>query len=277
MNKYLSLFRFGNGVMGIIGVAVGALLAAGTDMVDYAAWIVLGCVIAVIFIAGGNALNDYIDREIDKTAHPERPVPSGVMAPETARNLGVGMLALAGVLSLAFGITGEGGGWTSTGIVLLCVVLMFSYETFLKQRGLVGNIDIAFMTAMVFMLGGSVTERPMDDAVFACMAFLVSVGREISKDIEDMESDKGRRTLPMSIGKDRAAIVAAVFFVLGPILSVYPIVFQDIGPCYYLVFIADAIFLYCAYIVRTDAHRAQKLAKLAMFAALIAFVLDVII
>ncbi len=277
MNRYLSLFRFGNGVMGIIGVAVGALLAAGAGMTDYAVWIVLGCLVAVIFIAGGNALNDYVDRDIDREAHPERPIPSGSMSPDTAKSLGIGMLVLAAALSLAYGLTGEGGGWTSTAIVVLCTVLMFSYETFLKQRGLIGNIDIAFMTAMVFMLGGSVTGRPLDNAVFACMAFLVSVGREISKDIEDMESDKGRRTLPMSIGADRAAAVAAVFFVLGPVLSLYPVLFQDIGPCYYLVFVADAIFLYCAYIVRADAHKAQKLAKIAMFAALIAFVLDVII
>lgn len=277
MNRYLGLFRFGNGLMGIIGIAVGGLIAAGTGIADAAAWVALGCLVSVTFIAGGNALNDYIDRDIDKEAHPERPIPSGQLKAETARALGVGMLLFSALLSLIFGIIGEGGGWITTAMILVCIMLMFSYEVFLKQRGFIGNVDIAFLTAMVFIVGGSIGGDAKADLVFAAMAFLVSVGREISKDIEDEDSDKGRFTLPMRIGSEKAATIAGAFFVLGPVLSVIPAISGDIGAIYCLIALPDAIFLYCAYIVRKDAHKAQKLAKIAMLAALIAFVLDVII
>ena len=75
VNKYLRLFRFGNGIMGIVGIIVGALLSTGTGMIDHWTVIILACVLVVLFMAGGNALNDYIDAEIDKTAHPDRPIP----------------------------------------------------------------------------------------------------------------------------------------------------------------------------------------------------------
>ena len=278
MNKYLRLFRFGNGTMGIIGIVGGALLAAGTDVLDHWAWIILACVLVVLFMAGGNAINDYIDRDIDVLAHPDRPIPRGEIKPETARNLGYAFLVISVILSLPCVILDEAGGWVTTVMVIVCAALMLAYETAFKQRGFVGNLTIAFLTAMIFMVGGAVTGHPWDNAVFAGMAFLVNVGREVSKDIEDMASDEGsRRTLPMSVGADKAALVAAVFFVLGPILSVYPVLAGDAGWAYLVVILADAIFLYCAYIVKGDAHRAQKLSKAAMMVALVGFILDVII
>ncbi|MDO5853255.1 MAG: geranylgeranylglycerol-phosphate geranylgeranyltransferase [Thermoplasmata archaeon] len=276
MNKYLRLFRFGNGIMGIVGIIVGALLAAGTGMVDHWMWIVLACLLVVIFMAGGNAINDYIDREIDVTAHPERPIPKGEIKPKTARNLGYGFLLISVLISVPCAVLDIAGGWITTVMVIICAVLMLGYETVLKQRGFVGNMTIAFLTAMIFMVGGSVTGHPWDNAVFAGMAFLVNVGREVSKDIEDMDSDEGRRTLPMSIGAKRASYVACAFFVLGPVLSVYPVVAGGVSWAYYLVFAADVMFLYCAYMVPKDAHRAQKTAKYAMAVALVAFILDVI-
>ena len=108
------------------------------------------------------------------------------------------------------------------------------------------------------------------------MALLVSVGREIAKDIEDMESDEGDRlTLPMRIGPRKAAALACVFFVAGPVLSVAPMVWHTYGPLYYSVVVADAIFVYCAAVVFSSPHRAQKFAKLAMVVALVAFIAGV--
>lgn len=276
MNKYLRLFRFGNGIMGIVGIVVGALLSAGTGMLDHWMVITLACVLVVLFMAGGNALNDYIDHEIDKTAHPDRPIPMGEISRDTARNLGVAFMVLSVALSLPCVFFNIGGGWITTVMVVICAVMMILYETALKQRGFVGNMTIAFLTAMIFMVGGSVTGNPWSNIVFAGMAFLVNVGREVSKDIEDMDSDKDRKTLPMSIGVRKASYVALVFFVLGPVLSLLPVLNGDISLAYCIVFVADAIFLYCAYIVPKDAHRAQKLAKVAMLIALVAFILDVI-
>lgn len=273
MNKYLRLFRFGNGVLGVIGILVAIFIAADYQMLDHWPSIVLGCLIVLAFVAGGNALNDYIDVEIDKTAHPDRPVPSGEITPQTAKICGYGGLILSSALSLLFLADGH---YLATAIVLVCALMMFGYEVTLKQRGFIGNICIAALTGCVFLLAGAMVGDLSQVWILALLAALVSIGREIAKDIEDEDSDRGsRKTLPMIIGNRKAAIISAAFFIIGPVLSGIPFINGTLGQFYVVVVIADAIFLYSAYLVFTDAHKSEKMAKIAMFIALISFILGV--
>lgn len=275
MNRFLRLFRFGNGLMGIIGILIAVFIAAGYDMLDHWPSILIGCVIVLAFVAGGNALNDYIDADIDRTAHPDRPIPQGEISRETAKRCGYGGLIVACLLSLLFLLDGH---WPATAIVLICAVMMFGYEVALKQRGFIGNICIAVLTGCVFLLAGAMVGDFSQVWILALLAALVSVGREIAKDIEDEESDKGSRTtLPMLIGNRNAAIVSAIFFILGPLLSFIPFMTGIFGILYATVLIADAIFIYCAILVFNNSHRSEKLAKVAMLIALVSFILGVAI
>lgn len=269
MNRYLQLFRLENAIMGVFGVLIASFMAVGTGLPDHWRNLVISAVIVFIFIGGGNALNDYIDCEIDKTAHPERPVPSSRLKPVQARNAGIAMLGLSVVASfLTMDVV-------CIAIVAIAAVLMVSYETFLKQRGFVGNLTIAVLTGMVFLLGSALVGDVMANMVVALMACLVSIGREIAKDIEDMDSDEGRKTLPMSIGVKASSIIACVFFILGPVLSILPMISQTYGPLYYTVIVADIVFVYCAASVFKDPHKAEKKAKLGMMIGLVAFLLGV--
>jgi geranylgeranylglycerol-phosphate geranylgeranyltransferase len=271
MNKYLQLFRLENGIIGIIGVIVSSLIAAGAGIGDHLFNIAISCVIVIFFIAGGNSINDYIDRDIDKVSHPERPIPSGSIEPRIALYLGVVSMLIACVLSFLLKDP------LSISIVIIAAVLMISYEMFLKQRGFIGNFTIAVLTGMVFLFGGAIVGRMDACYIVAAMAFLVSVGREITKDIEDMEGDVGRKTLPMIIGKRNAGIVAAAFYIAGPLLSIEPMIAHTFGSLYYVVILADAMFIYAAIILFTSPHRSQKIAKVAMFVALVAFILGAIV
>lgn len=270
MNKYLRLFRLGNTLIGSFAILIAAFMAAGTGMIDYWQNLVIGFAVVFTFIAGGNSLNDYIDADIDRTAHPDRPVPSGELTPIQARNIGIAMLLLSAVLSLLTVDT------PSIAIVIIAVILMASYELFLKQRGFIGNLTIAVMTGMVFLLAGALVGDYTSNIAVAGMATLVSVGREISKDIEDMESDIGRKTLPMSIGVKNASIVASIFYLAGPILSWYPIYLDPANYLYYSVLLADIVFFYCAFKVFSDPHAAEKKAKIGMLLGLLAFILSAI-
>jgi geranylgeranylglycerol-phosphate geranylgeranyltransferase len=270
MNKYIQLFRTGNCIMGIIGVMVASFMAAGTGLIDHWPNLMISAVLVFMFIAGGNALNDSIDHEIDKSSHPERPVPSGRMTAKHARDVGLFMLfGSVAVSLLTFDLA-------CVLVVIIACILMVSYEMFLKQRGFIGNVTIAVMTGMLFILGAAVIGDPMANIIVALMAMLVSIGREISKDIEDKEGDVGRYTLPMRIGDRKAAIIASLFYLSGPLLSIQPILAHTYGPLYYAVFLADACFLYCAAIVFSDPHKAQKMAKVGMMVGLVAFILGVI-
>ena len=270
MNKYLRLFRLGNVLIGSFAILIAAFMAAGTSMIDHWVNLIIGFFVVFCFIAGGNSLNDYVDVEIDRTAHPTRPVPSGQLTAIQARNIGIGMLVLSALLSL---LTLDP---YSIGIVIIAVILMFSYEMYSKQRGLIGNITIAVMTGMVFLLAGALVGDWTANIAVGGMAALVTVGREISKDIEDMDSDIGRRTLPMSVGVRNASIIASIFYIAGPVLSWYPLVQDPANYMYYSVILADIAFFYCAYKVFSDPHTAQKKAKIGMLFGLLAFILSAI-
>lgn len=268
MNPYLQMFRMGNAVMGAIGLLVACFMAAGTDAFasEYLVNMALCAAVVVAFVAGGNSINDSIDYEIDKTSHPERPVPMGRITPKQAHVTGISLLLLSVIISI---FTFDA---ACIAIVVIASVLMYLYEVLLKQRGFIGNITIAVLTGMVFLLGSAIVHDVWANLAPALMAGLVTVGREICKDIEDMEGDEGRYTLPMMIGKRAAALVAVLFFVAGPVLSIWPMITDQYGPLYYVVVIADVLFLYAAYLGLRDPHAGQKMAKKGMIFGLLAFI-----
>lgn len=274
MNKYLQLFRIQNAAIGLIGLLVTSFVVAGDSLGNYWMELIIGCVTVVLFICGGNALNDYIDRDIDKVSHPERPLPSGRMEPKIALYLGVVCLLASFVVMCIgkdFNVQHD---IVAIAITAVACILMFCYELSFKKLPLIGNITIAIMTGMVFLLGNAIIgDIEAKCVILAGMATLVSVGRELTKDIEDVEGDEGRTTLPMVIGLKKSAVIAAIFYIAGPLLSIVPIIDKSFNMLYFLVIIADVIFVYCAYLVFSDPHKSQKMAKIAMLVALISFVL----
>ncbi|MDD1771959.1 MAG: 4-hydroxybenzoate polyprenyltransferase, partial [Methanomassiliicoccales archaeon] len=64
MIPLLKLFRTGNAVMGIVGLFIGVLIATGTGMLDHWEPMVWAAIAVFAFIAGGNSLNDYTDRDV---------------------------------------------------------------------------------------------------------------------------------------------------------------------------------------------------------------------
>ena len=63
MNPYIALTRPGNAVLTAVAVIAGAFIASGSDIVDFQMEITICCVSAMMLVGGGNALNDYNDRE----------------------------------------------------------------------------------------------------------------------------------------------------------------------------------------------------------------------
>ena len=271
MNKYLQLLRLHNGIIGLIGILASAFIAGGgTDAFSEWPRIILACVIVMIFMGGGNALNDYVDRDIDTASHPERPIPSGRIPPRHALYTGYISLGIAVLISLLF--------WDllCIAIVAAACVLMLLYELALKQRGFVGNVTIAALTGGIFLLGGAIVGNVEGTFILVGMAVLVNIGREITKDIEDMEGDKGRRTLPMAVGRKKAGGIAAVFYLAGVALSVLPLITGTFGILYISIIVPNVMFIYASYVLFTDPHTSQKTAKIAMLVALVAFMLGVI-
>ncbi len=251
--------------MGVVGLLMGVLIAAGTDILEHWQPIVWAAVAVFAFIAGGNSLNDLTDREVDKMAHPERPLPSGRVTPKQVLYISMVCFVISFLVSLALNLE-------STMIVSLAIVLMFSYEVRLKRNALTGNLEIALLTGMLFLLGGAVVGMMERTYVIALLAFLAILGREIVKDIEDMEGDFDRKTLPKRVGARKAGLFASAVFLVAVTLSPLPYLDGTFGIWYLgAVMFADAMFIYSAMVHFRNPTKGQKMAKYGMLLALLAF------
>lgn len=266
---YLKLFRLGNCFMAALGALLAAVICAGVnDVSDFVTQISLSMAVVVSFTAAGNSLNDYFDREVDRIAHPERPIPSGKVSPRAARTLASGLFVIAFVLSVFVG-------WQSAAIVVVSIAIMVGYERWLKAEGFAGNLAISWLTGALFLFGGAAVGKLELAWILAALALLATLGREIVKDIQDIEGDKGsRRTLPMRIGIKNAGIAGSSAFLGAVALSPVPYMLSLMSIWYVpVVAVADGIFIYCALIHFQNSEKGQKVAKLGMLVALLAFFL----
>ena len=253
--------------MGSIAVILVGVILKGYFLSNYLWDLILGMLVVFFAMAGGNALNDYYDREVDLINHPDRPIPSGKVSPKNALIFGLFLFLLAIVFSALINI------WTFI-ITILAEIAMFSYEAKLKNKGFVGNVTISILVGLIFVFGGAIFNDILRISIFALMAFSSNLGREIVKDIEDIEGDINRQTLPKKIGEKNAGIIASTFFILAVGLSPLPYLCLGFSIYYMLsVLISDAIFIYVAIIHFKNPTRGQKGAKLAMVMGLISYLI----
>jgi geranylgeranylglycerol-phosphate geranylgeranyltransferase len=276
MLAYVQLLRPKNCVMAVLSVVIVALVASELEPdIITSANVLAASLVVFLFTGAGNTLNDYLDREIDSLNHPGRPIPSGNVSPRSAAVFSGLLFAAAVILGL----------WLSVFcmlLILLNLAIMLAYEFRTKALGLSGNLMISWLTASLFLFGGLAVmdgfPRIMEPVFFMfLLSFLATLGREIAKDIQDMGGDLGRKTLPMRIGPARAGKLASFAFIAAVGLSPMPYLFGMFGFYYVItVLFADAIFIYGANQISRNPGNTSENAKLAMFAALAAFLLGVI-
>jgi len=271
MGGYLRLARPLNCLMSAVGVYAGGIVAVGAKALgEFALPLALAALAALSFTAAGNALNDISDRRIDAINHPERPLPSGRVSLRGAQVFTASAFALAGVLA------SQVNSWALS-LVAINTVLMVAYEASLKARGGPGNIVIAFLVASLFLFGGlstlnSLTTSLQRSGSLSFLAFFVTLGREITKDIEDMRGDVDRRTIPQRMGAKRAGLLASAALLVGVGLSGLPVAYRLLSPAYSLLVIpADGMFIYAALYSAANPARSQRVTKYAMVVALVAF------
>ncbi|UYZ57730.1 geranylgeranylglycerol-phosphate geranylgeranyltransferase [Hymenobacter latericus] len=157
--------------------------------------------------AGGYIINDYYDIKIDAINRPGQLVVGHSVGRRAAMMahliLSFEGVLVAGVLSRVVGA-----------VTLGAALLLWGYSARFKRLPLVGNLSIGLLTAALVLLP-ELLQRTGSTAVwaYALAAFLLTVVREIIKDIEDMRGDAAHdcRTLPLMIGVARSKWVAGLF------------------------------------------------------------------
>jgi geranylgeranylglycerol-phosphate geranylgeranyltransferase len=263
----VSMMRLGNCVMGAAGVLLAAVICVEPKGAwDYMDEVILSMLAVVLFTGAGNSLNDYFDREVDRTAHPSRPIPRGLVSPPAALFTSASLFILSMFVGFLVGLT-------PFLIVVASAGVMVAYEVFLKSEGFVGNLAISWLTGALFLFGGAAVGRLDLAWILALLALLATLGREVVKDVQDMEGDRGSRvTLPMRIGTRGAGTVASAALVGAVLLSPVPYLLSLLSLWYIpAVVVADGIFIYGSLIHFGDPEKGQKVIKLAMLIALVAF------
>ncbi|PKL71245.1 MAG: geranylgeranylglycerol-phosphate geranylgeranyltransferase, partial [Methanobacteriales archaeon HGW-Methanobacteriales-2] len=195
-------------------------------------------VVVFIVTGAGNSINDYFDHKIDAINKPERPIPSGRISLKTALIYSLSLF-LVGII-LAFSIN-----FLLGMIAFLSSILMVFYARDLKTKCLIGNLSISFLTGLCFVFGGIAVGQIMVSIYLGFYAFLMTMAREIVKDMEDMEGDReeGATTLPLVYGTRTSSIIAAFFMIIASITS--PVLYLvGIFNLFYLIILIVAIVVF---------------------------------
>ena len=253
--------------------------------------------VTLLIASGGYIINDYFDVKIDAVNKPDKLIIDRQVTARGAIALHLGINGVATLLgfylawrlqSITFGL-----------IFPFIAVLLWLYSASYKRTFLWGNIIVALLSAFVILIVwlfeffhlrlesdsfgmliqelGGVTRIVLAYALFA---FLVSLLREIIKDMEDWEGDEkfGCRTLPVVFGLHQSKGVVIGLIVLNMVLLGYGMIvlyrLHFMGAFWYFLALVQVPVIYLAVSVlrakvKSDYHFASTLAKLIMLTGLL--------
>lgn len=181
----------------------------------------------VLLAAAGYIINDVYDVNSDLVNKPEKVIVTKYLGVRLAENiyLLLNFLAIGLGIYVSFSI-----GLRSVSMAFLLVAgLLYFYSTTYKSQLILGNLIVAFFASLVPLMV-VLFELPLLKlkyrtfleyssfnfnfiigwfGFYALFAFLISLIREIIKDVEDFEGDTsiGQRTLPIAIGAKYSKVV----------------------------------------------------------------------
>ncbi|MCX6799360.1 MAG: UbiA family prenyltransferase [Candidatus Diapherotrites archaeon] len=254
-------------IMAAFGVFIGYSVAAGA--VQFNALLGIAMAVAFLVCGGGIAINDYFDRNVDKKLHPQKPIPSGKVKAKTALAFSLLLFAAANIIAIA------SLPMVSAAIALAFTLLFLAYSSVLAKAKYIGNFVVASGTAFTLVFGASPIGNYTVIVFLAASAFFVNVSRELIKDLEDREADRGHKTtLPMLVGEKAVDALIFIYYLLAMLLVYVPVFMLAFGKFLFIavVSIANIVFLLSfGETVKRNYARAQAMAKAAMFIALLGF------
>lgn len=110
-----------------------------------------------LFYTGGMFLNDAFDRDIDRRQRPNRPIPSGLVKPETVFAMGYGMLLLGIMMVAAVGFEQ---GWQPAAWALLLASAIVLYDVYHKENPY-GPWIMALCRSLIYVTAASALTGPV--------------------------------------------------------------------------------------------------------------------
>jgi 4-hydroxybenzoate polyprenyltransferase len=194
---------------------------------------------SVFIAAAGYVINDYFDTKIDQINRPK----TVVVGVSIKRRIAMGAHIVLTILGILLGFyIGYKAGFIKLGIIhFIAAGILWFYSTDFKNQSFTGNFLIALLSGMIPLVV-LLFELPLLNYAykdilietglnfnflfkfiggFAIFSFLLTLLREIIKDMEDLKGDEafGLRTLPVTFGINKAKKIA-FFIILLTIISI---------------------------------------------------------
>ncbi len=296
---YLRLVRWPN--LLIIGLI---FLLAKTQLVDVMSdnsgiesclsnlhWLLVA--LATIFIAAsGYVVNDIFDQAIDRINKPNKMIVGKLISEEKAWNLYYGLGSVG--LGLGIWLCWQMGNVSNSLIFMLAAGGLYFYSYLYKRQFLIGNVVVAMLAALVPFMPvylyimcrpDTWMQLPWNPLLvaFAFFSLLVTLIREIIKDMEDMKGDQllRCRTMPIVIGTKltKVVVVLLVGVLIGAIGKLQHAWWLE-GDKLVLIYFAIAVqlpsVLLIGQVLRSDSneefHRASNLTKLIMLGGILSMI-----
>ncbi|WP_315814397.1 geranylgeranylglycerol-phosphate geranylgeranyltransferase [Paraflavitalea speifideaquila] len=226
---------------------------------------VLLAIASVLIAAGGYIINDYFDLNIDQVNKPRRLVVEKIIKRRWAI-VWHWVLSAAGILLSTY-VAWKIRVWWLAPANLCCVIALWFYSTTFKRKLLSGNIIISLLTAWTVMVVGFIVHYKVIKTpgfyglveaskimritfLYAGFAFIISLIREVIKDIEDMAGDQkyGCRTMPIVWGVNVSKVFVATWIIVLVaaliIVQAYVLTFEWWGSALYCVLLIIIPLLY---------------------------------
>lgn len=185
---------------------------------------------SVCIAAGGYIINDYFDLNIDQINKPKKVIVNSIISRRWVILWHL-ILSLFGlfltILALPLKLH-----WPLIIANFVSIFLLLFYSSSLKKKLLIGNVLISLLTAWVIGIiflskmnmglmegegGEGLHVRLFRFAIlYGGFAFIISLIREVIKDMEDMEGDRkyGCRTMPIVWGLNASKVFVAVWLIV---------------------------------------------------------------
>lgn len=187
---------------------------------------------SILFItAGGYIINDFYDRKIDAINKPEKLlIGQLILAKEAVLYYFIlNILAVILIMKLY--------NWLIISFIF-SIILLWLYSFWLKNMPIVGNVIVAFLTALplvIIALYFQINQSLL--FTFAFFAFSISLIRELVKDIEDIVGDTegGLKTFPIVFGVAKTKLLIKLILIIFTIAFIYLIAYISNIYIYFII------------------------------------------
>ena len=252
-------------IISLLCALAGIFLAARGNISGLNFWLVIKVCILFWFMTNtAHALNDYFDREADKTGRPRAPIPAGLLSLKQVKVIIVANYIIGIILILALSPN-----YITALFALIHLFMGFIYSTppiRMCNKAIGGAVTISIGAFMIPLLGGwsAIAGGNYEHTLLLfCLAYLfLALAARMPADIADMTGDKhsGRATLPLQIGITKAYYVACSTAFLGICLFLVAFFVSNLN-IYYIPVWALSTFLFIFTLLKFKKELNEKAAR----------------